>query len=118
LNTRQTARDWLTVGTRTIDQASIDAFRRDGAVVLREIFSDWTDRLRQGVAQVMADPSPLERSYHTPGSAPFFQDLCNWQRISSFKDFVLHSPFFPPVGSAKGRCSLTAVEKDHRPLRT
>jgi ectoine hydroxylase-related dioxygenase (phytanoyl-CoA dioxygenase family) len=40
LNTRPAARDWLTMGTRTIDQASIDAFKR----------------------------------------------------ISSFKDFVLHSP--------------------------
>jgi ectoine hydroxylase-related dioxygenase (phytanoyl-CoA dioxygenase family) len=77
--------------SRKIDQASVDAFKRDGAVVLRGAFADWTERLGQGVAQVMADPSPLERSYRAPASSPFFQDLCNWRRIPSFKDFVLHS---------------------------
>jgi ectoine hydroxylase-related dioxygenase (phytanoyl-CoA dioxygenase family) len=41
----------------------------------------------------MADPSPLERSYQpADGSAPFFQDLCNWQRIEPFREFVYHSP--------------------------
>jgi hypothetical protein len=41
---------------------------------------------------VMADPGPLERSVRLPGSAPFFQDLCNWRRIAGFRDFVEHSP--------------------------
>ena len=26
------------------------------------------------------------------GSAPFFQDLCNWQRIPEFEAFVYRSP--------------------------
>jgi len=33
---------------------------------------DW---LRQGVGQLMADPSPLEWSYQSVGSARFFQDI-------------------------------------------
>ncbi|MDB6085228.1 MAG: phytanoyl-CoA dioxygenase [Gammaproteobacteria bacterium] len=78
--------------TRKVDPESIAAFARDGAAVLRGVFADWTDGLRQGVGQVMANPSPLERSYHAPGSSPFFQDLCNWRRIPAFEDFVLHSP--------------------------
>ena len=76
----------------TVNQASIDAYARDGAVVLRGAFADWLEPLRQGIEQVMAHPSPLERSYHPAGSAPFFQDLCNWQRIPAFHDFVRHSP--------------------------
>lgn len=75
-----------------LDQDRIDAFQRDGAAVLREAFKEWVPALRHGVDRVMADPSPLERSYRPAGSAPFFQDLCNWRRIPEFFDFVMHSP--------------------------
>ena len=51
------------------------------------------DPLRAGVAQVMQNPSPLERSViPADGSAPFFQDLCNWQRVPEFERFVYESP--------------------------
>jgi len=71
------------------DQATVEQFERDGAIVLRGLFSDWIDPLAEGIETLMADPSPLERSYNpADGSAPFFQDLCNWQRIKSFEDFV------------------------------
>jgi ectoine hydroxylase-related dioxygenase (phytanoyl-CoA dioxygenase family) len=60
--------------------------------VLRGVFADWVEPLRDWVARLMADPSPLERSYQPAGSARFFQDLCNWRRIPPFRDFVLTSP--------------------------
>jgi ectoine hydroxylase-related dioxygenase (phytanoyl-CoA dioxygenase family) len=75
-----------------IGQAQIDAFGRDGAVLLRGYFAGWVDVLRQGVDQVMAAPSPLERSYQPVGSSRFFQDLCNWRRVPAFRDFVERSP--------------------------
>ncbi len=75
-----------------IDAATIDAFARDGAVLLRGAFAAWVDPLRQGVDEVMAAPSSLERSYQPAGSVKFFQDLCNWQRIAPFRDFVERSP--------------------------
>jgi ectoine hydroxylase-related dioxygenase (phytanoyl-CoA dioxygenase family) len=70
----------------------IHQFQRDGAIVLRGAFKGWVEPLREGTAQLMADPSPLERS-HQPkdGSAPFFQDLCNWQRIPHYRRFVIES---------------------------
>jgi len=74
------------------DAATIDAYHADGAVVLRGAFAGWIDTLRHGVAELMAAPSPLERSYQPAGSARFFQDLCNWQRIAAFREFVPHSP--------------------------
>jgi len=67
-------------------------FQRDGVVVLRALFADWVEPLRTGLDALMAAPSPLERSYQPPGSARFFQDLCNWQRIPEFEAFVRHSP--------------------------
>nr|WP_249193687.1 phytanoyl-CoA dioxygenase family protein [Gluconobacter wancherniae] len=69
-----------------------ESFQRDGAVILRGVFAPWVERLRAGVDRLMADPSPLERSYKPAGSAPFFQDLCNWQRIPEFRDFVENAP--------------------------
>ncbi len=71
----------------------VETYQRDGVVVLRQVFNDWLEPLRAGVAALMADPSPLERTVQpADGSAPFFQDLCNWQRIAPFGDFVRHSP--------------------------
>ena len=76
-----------------LDPETVEAFQRDGAVVLRGVFTRWVATLRQGVETLMAEPSPLERSYlPADGSAKFFQDLCNWQRIAPFEDFVRHSP--------------------------
>jgi len=75
------------------NKADVEAFASDGVVVLRAVFNDWIEPLAAGIDQLMADPSPRERSYQPEdGSAPFFQDLCNWQRIPGFRDFVMNSP--------------------------
>jgi ectoine hydroxylase-related dioxygenase (phytanoyl-CoA dioxygenase family) len=69
------------------------AYAEDGAVVVRGAFAGWVDALRDGVAALMADPGPNERSYQPKdGSARFFQDLCNWQRIPQFRAFVEKGP--------------------------
>jgi ectoine hydroxylase-related dioxygenase (phytanoyl-CoA dioxygenase family) len=71
----------------------VRSFHDNGATVLRGVFRDWIEPLRAGVEKVMADPSPLERTYRPQdGSAPFFQDFCNWQRIPEFRAFVYESP--------------------------
>lgn len=69
------------------------SYAEDGAVVLRDAFAEWVDTLRAGTEVLMAHPGPYERSY-TPkdGSAPFFQDLCNWQRIPQYRQFVEQGP--------------------------
>jgi ectoine hydroxylase-related dioxygenase (phytanoyl-CoA dioxygenase family) len=74
------------------DTETVQAFARDGAVVVRGVFAEWIEALREGTRHVMQRPSPLERTYHPrDGSARFFQDLCNWQRIAPYEDFVRHS---------------------------
>ena len=77
----------------SISDADIAAYQADGAVILRGIFADWVEPLREGTEKLMQNPSPRERSY-TPkdGSARFFQDLCNWQTITEFGEFVHNSP--------------------------
>ena len=73
--------------------ADVKHFAEDGAILIKGLFKGWVDRLREGVDRLMADPSPLERSYHPKGdAAPFFQDLCNWRRFAEFEHFVFASP--------------------------
>jgi ectoine hydroxylase-related dioxygenase (phytanoyl-CoA dioxygenase family) len=75
------------------DQLDADRYKEDGVVVLRGVFTEWVEPLRAGVEKLMADPSPRERSYQpADGTAPFFQDLVNWQRIDEFRQFVFDSP--------------------------
>ena len=83
--------------------AEAELFARDGAVLIKGLFKDWVDPLRQGIDALMADPSPLERSYHPKGdAAPFFQDLCNWQRFDDFRHFVFESPAAAAAASLMG----------------
>ena len=70
-----------------------EAFEQDGAVVLRGLFRDWIDTLRQGVECNEAEPGPWFRNY-TPErtGGRFFGDYCNWQRIEPFRRFVEQGP--------------------------
>lgn len=82
---------------------AVAAYQRDGVVLLRQVFSRWVGRLRQGVADLMASPGPFERTVRpADGSAPFFQDLCNWDRIPQFRDFVYRSDAAPLAAALMG----------------
>jgi ectoine hydroxylase-related dioxygenase (phytanoyl-CoA dioxygenase family) len=81
------------MSTALIDDATITAFQRDGAVLIPGLLKDMVADLADGVAENMAAPSPFERTYKpADGTAPFFQDFCNWQRIPSYRRAVLESP--------------------------
>ncbi len=75
-----------------VSEATVDTFERDGVALLTGVFRDWVAPLRTGVDKVVSSPSPLERSYRPKdGSAPFFQDFCNWPRIAEFRRFIFES---------------------------
>ena len=58
-----------------LTQAQVDDFEKDGVVVLRGVFSDWVDTLRDGVEKNMRDPGPFGREYNQPGDpGRFFGD--------------------------------------------
>ncbi len=79
-----------------ISDTDVQAFEEAGATVIRGVFTDWVDGLRAGIEANMANPSWRERTYRpADGSAPFFQDYCNWSLIPQYRDFVLHSPIAP-----------------------
>ncbi len=83
----------MTVQPRLVSEALIDEFQANGCAVIRSAFLPWIEGLRAGVEQNMANPSFRERTYRPEdGSAPFFQDFCNWDRIPGFRALVRESP--------------------------
>ncbi len=77
-----------------IDQQTLDSWQADGVVLLKGVFTPWIDSLASGVAALMDNPSEYGHARTVipkDGSAPFFQDYCNWSRIPEFEDFVFHS---------------------------
>mgnify|MGYP001812292103 FL=1 len=76
-----------------ISQSDIDTFQKDGVVIIRGLFADHVDALRDGIAQNMADPGPYAAENLKQGEAGrFFDDYCNWQRITPFQDVIAQSP--------------------------
>ncbi|EPN6624759.1 phytanoyl-CoA dioxygenase family protein [Raoultella ornithinolytica] len=78
-----------------IDSQTINSYQQDGVVLLKGVFRPWIESLAAGVSELMANPSEYGHARTVvpkDGSAPFFQDYCNWSRIPDFERFVLHSP--------------------------
>ncbi len=77
-----------------IGEDDVEAYRRDGAVVLRGMFGRaWLDLVAAGVEKNIADPGPYA-DFCTPEGNPgsFFGDYCNWRRFPEYRSFVFESP--------------------------
>ena len=75
-----------------ISYNQIKSYKEEGAILLKGVFIDWVETLETGIEKLIKNPSPRERSYlPEDGTAKFFQDLCNWNRIDEFKDFIFNS---------------------------
>lgn len=78
--------------TQILDQSVIDEFTTQGATVLRGVFADWVDVLREGIRANMDDPDPAARIYRGEnGGGRFFVDYCNWARFPQYRDFIFDS---------------------------
>jgi len=75
-----------------LSSETIDTFRRDGACVLRGVFTDWVETLRAGIARNLAEPSADVKIYQGKnGAGRFVGDYCNWDRIPEYRDFIFNS---------------------------
>ncbi|MGB1156976.1 MAG: phytanoyl-CoA dioxygenase family protein [Alphaproteobacteria bacterium] len=76
-----------------LEQSVIDAYQRDGAVLVRGLFKDWIDEIAAGIEQNMAAPGPYAAENLQSGeSGRFFDDYCNWTRIAPFEQVIRSSP--------------------------
>jgi ectoine hydroxylase-related dioxygenase (phytanoyl-CoA dioxygenase family) len=77
---------------RFVTDEMIATFARDGVVLVPGLLRDRVDDLARDVEANIASPSAVNRSYRpADGSAPFFQDYCNWQRFPAFRSAMLES---------------------------
>ena len=75
-----------------VNEDMVNAFQRDGVVLIRGLWAGWVDVLRDGVARNMADPGPYAAENLKPGeSGRFFDDYCNWNRIPEFERVIRDS---------------------------
>jgi len=71
----------------------IDAYARDGVVLVRGLFKDQVQLLRAGVTRNMAEPGPYAAENLKEGeTGRFFDDYCNWTRIPEFEAAIKASP--------------------------
>lgn len=76
-----------------LTQNCIDTYNTDGVVLIKGLFSSYIETLRVGIERNMAAPGPYASENTTTGeSGRFFDDYCNWMRISEFEDAIRHSP--------------------------
>ncbi len=74
------------------DAEQVAAYRRDGAVLLPGLLDGYVDTLRQGVERNLRDPGPYAAENLQAGdSGRFFDDYCNWARISEYESVIRNS---------------------------
>jgi ectoine hydroxylase-related dioxygenase (phytanoyl-CoA dioxygenase family) len=82
-----------------LDDDTVAAFRRDGAVALRGILTaEEVESLRAGVDRNLAQPGPLA----LPQSETFFEDFRNWDRFAEFERVVRDSALAPVAAELMG----------------
>jgi ectoine hydroxylase-related dioxygenase (phytanoyl-CoA dioxygenase family) len=76
-----------------IDGKTVEAFRKDGAALVKGAFSDWVDVIAAGIDRNVREPGPYASTYALQGEPGcFFDDYCNWERIPEFVEVVRRSP--------------------------
>ncbi|HUS55944.1 MAG TPA: phytanoyl-CoA dioxygenase family protein [Thermohalobaculum sp.] len=96
-----------------VNEDLINAYQNDGCIVLRGVFEPWVEGLKAGIEENMASPSFRERTYRPEdGSAPFFQDFCNWDRIPGYKALVTESPM-AQIAARLMRSRTARIFHDH-----
>ncbi|PWE31098.1 phytanoyl-CoA dioxygenase [Pararhodobacter marinus] len=93
--------------TDLVSPDDIAAFPRDGAIVIRGLWTDWIDTIAQGIERNLAEPGPYAAENLKPGEGGrFFDDYCNWQRIPEFGDVIRNSPVAQVAAALMGSKSV------------
>ena len=75
-----------------VTKSQIDAFEAEGVVLIKGLFRDWVDTIRDGIERNMAEPGPYAAENLKSGEkGRFFDDYCNWNSIPEFEDVIRHS---------------------------
>ncbi len=76
-----------------VTQQMVNTYQQDGVVLIKGLFAEYVDVLRDGVAANMAAPGPYASENKKEGqTGRFFDDYCNWKRIPEFEQVIRKSP--------------------------
>ena len=75
----------------TVTDEMIEAYQRDGVVLVKGLWADWVDMLRAGVARNMAAPTNQMATLKPGEPGYFFDDYCNWTKIPEFGAVIRQS---------------------------
>ena len=97
-----------------LEPGTIEAFRADGAVVLRGLLSPGeVERLRAGIDENLAHPSPRAKVASRPGDpGHFIEDFCNWQENARYREVIFGSAL-GEVGAALMGSRQARLYHDH-----
>lgn len=96
-----------------VTEDMIAAYDRDGAVLVRGLWSDWVEEIRAGIERNMAEPGPYAAENLKPGEGGrFFDDYCNWERIPEFARVIRESQV-ASVAAALMQSDRVQVFHDH-----
>jgi ectoine hydroxylase-related dioxygenase (phytanoyl-CoA dioxygenase family) len=93
---------------KRLTDAHLDSFDRDGVIVVRGIFTEYVDEMREAVTEAMANPGPFAEDLAPGGEggggggANFFTDLELCDRLDTFRQFGLKSPAAAVAGRLCG----------------
>jgi len=84
-----------------LDRETVDAFQRDGAVVLRGVVDrHWLDLLAEGVEYNRTHPSAWSHWYTDPDEAVgFWSDYVTWPDVEAYRRVVFESDLAPMAGA-------------------
>jgi ectoine hydroxylase-related dioxygenase (phytanoyl-CoA dioxygenase family) len=97
-----------------LDRETVEAYRRDGAVCVRGLFTrEWVDLTRRAIDAVLASPSELAIVASRPDDpGRFVEDFCNWRRIPELEELVRRSPAAAAAAELMG-ASVVRFYHDH-----
>ncbi len=82
----------------------VDAYRRDGAVCVRQLLSPAeVALLREGIDANLAAPSPRAKVASRPDDpGHFIEDFCNWQHNAAYRRVIFESRLAATAGALTG----------------
>jgi ectoine hydroxylase-related dioxygenase (phytanoyl-CoA dioxygenase family) len=97
-----------------IDDESVAAFQRDGAVCIRQLFRpEEMQTLRRGIDANLAALSPRAKVASAADDPGYFvEDFCNWQENEHYRRFIFDSPLAETAGRLM-QSSTARLYHDH-----
>ncbi|AUH73739.1 phytanoyl-CoA dioxygenase family protein [Legionella sainthelensi] len=99
---------------KSVTQAHVDAYKKDGAICIRQILnSEEITLLREGIELNLRSPSQRSKiasKSEDPGQ--FIEDFCTWQTNPNYQQFIFESPAGVIAGTLMGS-KKTRLYHDH-----